>query len=210
MKRVLFDIAALIARVVTGVIFLAHGLEKWQGGLGPTSRGFTDMGIPVPELSAVYATIVETVGGLFLIIGLLVRLMGVLLLINMLGAIAFVHASQGVLAGNDGWELPGALGALGLMFAALGGGRIGLDGIIGALFRRHSERHAAEAELAAHASRNGNFATGPTRPQDPPGASKQPKQQAPPRSSRLNDDDMRDIDALVADEPHQHPKPPNR
>ncbi|MFD2357392.1 DoxX family protein [Nonomuraea ferruginea] len=37
MKRVIFDVAALIARVVIGVIFVAHGLQKWTAGLGGPS-----------------------------------------------------------------------------------------------------------------------------------------------------------------------------
>ncbi|MEW9549985.1 DoxX family membrane protein [Nonomuraea sp. NPDC050783] len=151
MKRVVFDVAALIARVVTGVIFLAHGLQKWQGGLGATTGMFREMGIPMPGLAAGFATVVETVGGIFLILGLLVRPVGLLLLLNMLGAIAFFHWNKGVMVGNGGWELAAALGALSLLFLALGGGRIGLDGLFGAIFRRRGERRAADELARRHA-----------------------------------------------------------
>ncbi|MFC4118609.1 DoxX family protein [Nonomuraea zeae] len=225
MKRVVFDIAALIARIVTGVIFVTHGWQKWQGGLGATSQGFREMGIPMPELAAGFATVVETVGGIFLILGLLVRVAGFLLLVNMLGAIAFVHGGNGVLTASNGWELPGALGALSLLFLALGGGRIGLDSIFRAIFRRRSERRAAEDDLAPYTppgprvepsnvtKMQPGHAGGPmtpaqpTEPAEPPEVPRQPSE---PRSSRLNDEDMREIDALVSDEPPQHNKPPNR
>ncbi|MEV0619665.1 DoxX family protein [Nonomuraea sp. NPDC050404] len=220
MKRVLFDVAALIARIVTGVIFVAHGWQKWQSGLGATTQGFREMGIPMPELAAGFTSVVETVGGIFLILGLLVRPVALLLLINMLGAIAFVHGGNGILSADNGWELPGSLGALSLLFLALGGGRIGLDGIFHSMFRRRSERRAAEEDLAAHtpgrhgattAGTTGGVTGGPTTPAQ--GSAEHPdvpRQPAAPASGRLNDEDMRDIDALVSDEPPQRREPPAR
>ncbi|YCK33626.1 DoxX family protein [Actinomadura sp. ATCC 39365] len=227
MKRVLFDVAALISRVVLGVIFVAHGWQKWQGGLGAAAGQFREMGVPLPELSAGFAAIVELVGGALLILGLLVRPVALLLLIDMIGAIVFVHAGHGVLSQGGGWELPGALGALSLMLAALGGGRIGLDGIFHSTYRRRRERQIAEDDLAAHRpARRAEPTTvvtegpatqvgpegGPTTPARPEGEAEQPnvpRQPNAPRPGHLNDEDMRDIDALVSDEPHQQ-KPPNR
>ncbi|TDD01582.1 DoxX family protein [Nonomuraea deserti] len=215
MKRILFDVAALIARVVTGVIFLAHGWQKWQGGLGATAQGFREAGIPLPEVAAAYSTVVETVGGIFLILGLLVRPVAVLLLVNMLGAIFFMHWGPSPLSADNGWELPASLGTLSLLFLVLGGGRFGLDGIFHSMSRRRAERRAAEAELAAHAPATrgttttgaaGERAGGPTTPEpaqeEPPHV---PRQASAPRDSKLSDKDMRDIDALVGDEP-----PPRR
>lgn len=259
MKRVVFDIAALIARVATGVIFVAHGWQKWQAGHSATAQGFSDMGIPMPDLAAGYAMAVETIGGVLLILGLLVRPVALLLLANMIGAIAFAHWGRGVMVTEGGWELAGALGALCLLFLALGGGRLGLDGIFHAMFRRRTERRAMEEELAAHtpsrtragATWNSGASTGegarpvqaePTRDaplRDEPargesvrgesvrGDTTQPMHRPEPgqtggrtrvprqpserdAGSRLSDEDMRDIDALIADEPPQHRKPPNR
>ncbi|MFI9844057.1 DoxX family protein [Nonomuraea sp. NPDC051941] len=212
MKRVVFDVAALIARVVTGVIFLVHGAQKWEGGLAATGQAFKGMGIPMPELAAMFATLVEMAGGIFLILGLLVRLVGLLLLVNMLGAITYVHAGHGVLSSAGGWELPGALGALALLFLALGGGRIGIDGIFAAMFRRRSERRAAEEESAARPQRSepSNVTTRPGGLTTPAEAPRVPRQPTEHRAGGVNDDDMRDIDALVSDEPPPHRKPPNR
>ncbi|NBE96374.1 DoxX family protein [Nonomuraea sp. KC401] len=206
MKRILFDVAALVARVVTGVIFLAHGWQKWQGGLGATAQGFRESGIPAPEVAAAYATVVETVGGIFLILGLLVRPVVVLLLLNMLGAIFFVHWGLTPLSADNGWEVPGALGSLSLLFLVLGGGRFGLDGIFRAMSRRRAERRAAEADLAAHAPAGRGGPTTPLPAQEEP--PQVPRQPSAPKDSGLSDKDMRDIDALVGDEQPPRREPP--
>ncbi|GAA3696585.1 hypothetical protein GCM10022224_072880 [Nonomuraea antimicrobica] len=212
----------MIARIATGVIFVAHGWQKWQGGQSVTSQDFRDMGIPMPELTAGYTTLVEVVGGVLLILGLLVRPVALLLLLAMVGAIAFVHGGKGVMVENGGWELTGALGALCLLFLALGGGRIGVDGIFARMFRRRSERRVAAGEepvvYPPGAYVPGGTAAGGTAVGDDTTAGATthgrrpdvPRQPAAPTSRRLDDEDMREIDALVADEPPQHHKPPNR
>jgi putative oxidoreductase len=144
MKRVLYDIAALIVRVVVGVIFVAHGWQKWQSGLGATSEGFAQTGVPQPQLAAAFSTVVETVGGALLIIGLLVRPVALLLLIGMIGAIVFAHSDSGIFVQEGGWELAAALGSIALLFLALGGGRLSLDGIIHGIYRKRAQRRAAE------------------------------------------------------------------
>lgn len=151
MKRLVFDLAALIARIVVGVIFVAHGWQKWQNGLGATAQGFRQAGIPSPEFAAGYATVAETLGGACLILGFLVRVAALALLLNMIFAFIFVHAGHGIFVQNHGWELAGALGVVSLLLLALGGGRWGIDGIIGSVFSRRAERRAAEYDLSAHA-----------------------------------------------------------
>ncbi|MEU7003299.1 DoxX family membrane protein [Nonomuraea sp. NPDC046570] len=149
MKRVLFDIAALISRVTIGVIFLAHGLQKWQGaGLEGITQGFTQLNIPLPQLAAGFTMTAETIGGLFLIIGLLVPLAALAVLGVALGALIFVHAPNGIFIADGGWELVGALGAACLLLAVLGGGRFSVDGLLLGAYRRRNERRAAEAEAA--------------------------------------------------------------
>ncbi|MER6944400.1 DoxX family protein [Nonomuraea sp. NPDC000554] len=223
MKRVLFDGAALISRLLIGVIFLAHGLQKWQVGFGVTGRLLTQAGIPLPQLSAVYATVVETVGGAFLIIGLLVRLSALLLLLEMIGAYLFVHAGHGIFVETGGWELAGFAAAALLPLLALGGGRIGVDGILNRMYRRRAERRAAEADLAAHAPtvptptgtgephagepRPGETGTGESAHQTRPTSI--PRQGTAPSSGKLTDDDIPEIDSLISDEPGKR-RPPNR
>jgi putative oxidoreductase len=172
MRKIVFDLAVLISRVTIGVIFLTHGLAKWQNGMAATSAAFEQSGVPLPHLTAPYTAVTETAGGALLIIGLLVRLSSLALLLGMLGAIVFIHGSKGVMVQNNGWELVGALAVVCLLFLVLGGGRIAIDAILRRLFARRSDRHAR-----------------------------------PPRRADLGDSDMREIDALVSDDPPRDTPP---
>ena len=65
------DIATLVARIGLGVVFIAHGWQKFDtNGLDATKAGFEGMGIPLPEISAYFATFVELVGGAALLLGI--------------------------------------------------------------------------------------------------------------------------------------------
>ncbi|NUW43709.1 DoxX family protein [Nonomuraea rhodomycinica] len=159
MKRIVFDVAALISRVLIGVIFVSTGLQKWQAGLGATSKMFTQSGVPLPQLAAAYAMTAETVGGALLVIGLAVRLASLGLLVVLGGAFAFVHMGHGISSNTGGWEFVGALAAGCVLLLALGGGRIGVDGVLSASYRRRrAEKRAAVAPAGA------GTASAPTEP----------------------------------------------
>ncbi|CAN5866770.1 hypothetical protein BH24GEM1_BH24GEM1_11560 [soil metagenome] len=72
------DAALLILRVVLGVIMLYHGWPKLTN-LGGTIEGFSGMGVPLPALSAVFATVAEVGGGLLLLFGVLTDVAGLLI-----------------------------------------------------------------------------------------------------------------------------------
>lgn len=143
MRRAVYDVAALIARVVVGVVFAVHGWMKFDTGWDGVTRSFAESGVLLPRLAAGYATVVEFGGGLLLIAGLLTPLTGLLLAVNMLGAYVFVHAGQGVLVDEGGFELVGALGSTALLLAAAGAGRISLDHLLFGLF--HGRHRGGEA-----------------------------------------------------------------
>ena len=130
MRRLLplnLDAALLVLRVVLGIIMLYHGWPKVTN-LGGTIEGFTGMGIPLPALSAVFATVAEVGGGLLLIIGALTDIAGLLIAIDMLGAITFVHAKNGFAVNEGGVEWPLALLAMGLAIALAGPGKFSVGG----------------------------------------------------------------------------------
>ncbi|MFC3891739.1 DoxX family protein [Lentzea rhizosphaerae] len=123
------DVAALIGRLGVGIVFVAHGWQKWtEYGLAGTAGSFEKMGVPLPSVSAAFAATVELVGGLALIAGLALPIAGVLLAFNMVGAFVLVHAS-GPLIGQGGSELVVVLAAAAL---ALGfnGGAYSLDRVL--------------------------------------------------------------------------------
>jgi putative oxidoreductase len=125
------DVVLPTARVVLGVIFLAHGWQKLtEFGLGPTAQSFGQMGIPLPGLAAGFAAAVETVGGVALIVGAFTTVLSVLLVVDMLGAAVLVHLTHGVFVTDNGWELVGALGAGALVLAVTGAGCYSVDRLL--------------------------------------------------------------------------------
>lgn len=130
MRRLLplnLDAALLILRVVLGIIMLYHGWSKLTD-LGGTIEGFTGMGVPLPALSAVFATVAEVGGGILLLVGVLTDVAGLLIAVDMLGAITFVHAKNGFGVSEGGFEWPLALMAMGLAVALAGPGRFAAGG----------------------------------------------------------------------------------
>lgn len=121
------DAALLILRVVLGIIMLYHGWPKLTN-LGGTIDGFTGMGIPLPALSALFATLAEVGGGLLMLLGALSDVAGLLFAIDMLGAITFVHAKNGFAVNEGGVEWPLALLAMALTVALAGPGRYSIGG----------------------------------------------------------------------------------
>jgi putative oxidoreductase len=80
--------ATILIRVATGVVFLSEGIQKF---LYPDALGvgrFAKIGIPAPEVTAPFVGVVETVGGVLLLAGLLTRLAALSLAIDMVVAIA--------------------------------------------------------------------------------------------------------------------------
>ncbi|HEV7909065.1 MAG TPA: DoxX family protein [Pseudonocardiaceae bacterium] len=120
MRRVQ-DVALLIARVGIGAIFIAHGWQKFgQFGMSGTAASFHKMGVPAPTLSAWIASTVELAGGALLVIGLALPVVGVLLALDMLGALLIVHLPNGLI-GPGGYELVLALGVASLALGFNGG-----------------------------------------------------------------------------------------
>lgn len=124
----LTEIALLITRVALGIILVAHGWQKYnEWTVAGTASAFADMGIPAATAAATFATIVEIIGGVLLILGLFTPVVAVLNMVNLLGALLLVHLSNGVFVGNNGFELVLALFAGLLVVAVLGGGKFSVD-----------------------------------------------------------------------------------
>ena len=128
-----------LLRLVRGVVFFAHGAQKmlgWFGGYGYTGtmHFFTASGIPAPF--AFLAIAAEFLGGLGLIFGLLGRVAAFGITVNMLVAIATVHAKNGLFmnwAGNqrgEGFEYHLLAIAIGIAVLVRGSGALSLDRLI--------------------------------------------------------------------------------
>ena len=121
------DLALTILRVVVGIIFIAHGWQKlFIYTLPGTTGAFTQMGVPLPSLTAPAIAFIELIGGAALIVGLGTRIAAALLALNMLGAILLVHLGGGFFNPN-GIEFPLALLGASVTLALTGAGAYALD-----------------------------------------------------------------------------------
>ena len=131
-------------RLVVGLVFVVHGGQKlFVFGLGNVAGNFAKMGIPAASLTGPLVGLVEFFGGLGFIGGLLTRLSGLGLAIDMLGAIFFVHLAAGFMA-PKGFEYPLTLLAVSAALMVTGAGRYSLDHMIAA--RRHRVEEPATYE----------------------------------------------------------------
>lgn len=125
------DLALLLLRVGVGIVFFAHGWQKlFTNTVDGTAAFFGQVGVPLPTLSAWFATLVELGAGAALVLGVATPVAGLLLALDMLGAFLFVHAGNGVFVTENGWELVLALGLSSLALAVLGAGRVSVDHLL--------------------------------------------------------------------------------
>jgi putative oxidoreductase len=114
-----------ILRIGFGVLLMQHGVQKlfgWLGGYGGTPGATADlfslMGL---------AGVLETFGGLLIVLGLVTRAVALILMLEMLAAYSMAHLPRGVWPIQNGGELP-LLFALGFAFlAANGAGPFSVD-----------------------------------------------------------------------------------
>ena len=123
---------ALIGRLLLAYFFIPAGIGK-IGGFAGTVGYIASKGLPLPEVGAVLAIIVEVGVGLMLLLGFMTRWAALILMVFTLAASVFFH---------NYWALPEAqaamqklmfnknLGVAGglLAFAAFGAGAFSLDG----------------------------------------------------------------------------------
>jgi len=119
----------LSLRVVVGVTFLLHGLDK-LGDVAGTQQFFRSLEIPAPALTAPFVAVIEAVGGLLLIVGLATRLVGAALTANMLVALVTAHDNLEFFVADGGIELELLLAGASLAIVLAGAGRFSLDGAL--------------------------------------------------------------------------------
>ncbi|HET6545676.1 MAG TPA: DoxX family protein [Rhodanobacteraceae bacterium] len=123
------DFGKLVLRVVLGVLILFHGVAKLLHGPGDVAGAVTGAGLPSVLAYGVY--IGEVVAPVLLIIGLWTRVGALIVMINMLVAIALVHLGQiFTLNETGGWslELQGMFLGTAVAIALLGAGRYSAGG----------------------------------------------------------------------------------
>lgn len=112
-----------ILRIVTGLLFMQHGVQKLFGWLdGMQMELFSLMGL---------AGILETFGGLLIVLGLFTPVVALILAGEMAVAYFMAHLPQGFWPILNGGELAALYCFIYLYFAAAGAGRFSIDELRG-------------------------------------------------------------------------------
>ncbi len=124
------SVGIAIVRIITGIIFVAHGSQKlFTFGLAGVTGAFTQMGVPAPGIVAPLVTVLELAGGIALILGLLTRLAALGFVVDMLGAIFIVHLKNGFFLPN-GIEFALTLLGTSLGLVVAGAGAFSIDDVL--------------------------------------------------------------------------------
>jgi putative oxidoreductase len=126
------DLGKLVLRVVLGVLILFHGVSKLMHGPGYIIGVVTAAGLPSFLAYGVYVG--EVIAPLLLLLGYWTRVGALIIVINMIVAVALVHVSQfATLNDTGGWalELQGMFFGTALAIVLLGAGRFSLGGSSG-------------------------------------------------------------------------------
>lgn len=91
------EIGTFLLRIILGIVFLANGITKFQGGIGNTAGWFESIGIPGFLAYAVGG--IEVLGGIAMILGIGTRVVSILFGLIMIGAIFTVKLPAGFLNG---------------------------------------------------------------------------------------------------------------
>jgi len=134
------DMASFVLRLLLGIVFFPHGMQKvlgWFGGAGfsATMEGFT-MKMGIPLILAILAILAESAGSLGLITGFLTRIAAFGIGCNMAVAIYMVHFKNGFFMNwfgkqqGEGFEYHLLVIAIAIALMIKGGGRWSIDRLL--------------------------------------------------------------------------------
>ena len=142
------SIGLTVLRLILGATFIAHGAQKlFVMGLPAISGGFAQMGIPMPGFFGPFVSLVEFFGGIAIVLGLLTRLTGLALAVNMIVAMLAVHLKNGFFNPN-GVEFPLALFGMSVALMTMGAGAFSIDAVLGNRSTTHALPASADRESA--------------------------------------------------------------
>ena len=131
------DVASLILRVVTGIVFFAHGAQLalgWFGGNGFTATmQFFTQNMHIPTVFAFLAIMAQFLGSLGLIVGLLTSVAAFGIGVVMLVATVMVHRPVGFFMNwfgsqkGEGYEYHLLAIAICIALMIKGGGKASID-----------------------------------------------------------------------------------
>ncbi len=132
MEKKMDDGGKLVLRVLLAVLILFHGVSKLIGGVGFISGMLAKDGLPGALGYFVYVG--EVIAPLLILFGVFTRAAALVVVVNMIVALALVHTRQ-FFSLNDtgGWalELQGMYLGAAVAVALLGAGRYSIGGAAG-------------------------------------------------------------------------------
>ena len=143
--KILQDLALLVARVALGAVLLFRGWRRWtsEGGMNAQIDYVRQFNTPVPEVMAWGGTLLEMIGGVFLIFGLLTPLVGVVVVVQQVMIISYTKWFHGPWLEDGGYEYNVIQAALALVLTFFGAGRLAID----QLFRRPKDDSDLDTDL---------------------------------------------------------------
>jgi putative oxidoreductase len=126
------DTGKLVLRAVLAILILFHGVSKITGGAGFITGLVAKAGLPEAFGYLVYVG--EVLAPLLMLVGFWARAAALIIVVNMIVAIALVHMGDLFQVGKTGgWalELQGMYLAAAIAVALLGAGRYSIGGAAG-------------------------------------------------------------------------------
>jgi len=134
------ETATLILRVLLGVVFFPHGMQKllgWFGGYGfDGTMGFFTGTLGIPAVFAILAILAEGLGSIGLITGFLTRISAFGIGVTMAVAVFMLHLKNGFFMNwsgkqaGEGFEYHLLVIAITIALMIKGGGKWSVDGIV--------------------------------------------------------------------------------
>jgi len=115
-------------RVMMGFILIVAGYQKFAGGIDRFAGFLPQMGVPAPELFGWFIPTQELVGGLLILLGLGVRWVGLLFIVEFLVTTFYVKLPRPApVGGFDNARIDLMLLAAAVMLVLAGPGKAALD-----------------------------------------------------------------------------------
>lgn len=124
--------AGTVLRLVAGIVFISHGMQKFNNGVDGFAGFLSSLNVPLPEVMKWVVPILELGGGILLILGLGTRLVALALAILMVFTTLLVKLDVGIIGEQGaGAEIDLMLLAAGVALVLMGPGANSVDRMIG-------------------------------------------------------------------------------
>jgi putative oxidoreductase len=127
------DLVLLIVRLTVGLTLVAHGSNKFKGGLAGTARWFESIGVRPGRLHAPLAATTEVTAGAGVAVGAFTPLAAAGIIGIMVVASVAAHARNGffIFRPGEGWEYTLMIAIVCFLIATIGPGRWSFDNAVG-------------------------------------------------------------------------------